>query len=138
MPTAIILFGPPGSGKGTQAALLADALGVPHISTGDIFRAHVQQGTELGREVQAILASGRLVTDDLTNRIVEERLALAGLRPRVYPGRLPAHAGPGRVAGRVAGPARFPAGGGKPASGLRGDREPHRRAAAVPALRGLL
>jgi len=74
---AIILFGPPGSGKGTQAVLLADALGVPHISTGDIFRAQVQQGTELGREVQAILASGRLVTDDLTNRIVAERLSRA-------------------------------------------------------------
>jgi len=71
---AIILFGPPGSGKGTQAVLLADALKVPHVSTGDIFRAHVQEGTELGREVQAILASGRLVTDELTNRIVEERL----------------------------------------------------------------
>lgn len=74
-PAAIILFGPPGSGKGTQAVLLADTLGVPHISTGDIFRAHVQQGTGLGREVQAILASGGLVTDELTNRIVEERLA---------------------------------------------------------------
>jgi adenylate kinase len=74
-PAAIILFGPPGSGKGTQAVLLADTLGVPHVSTGDIFRAHVQQGTALGREVQAILASGRLVTDELTNRIVEERLA---------------------------------------------------------------
>lgn len=72
---AIILFGPPGSGKGTQAVLLAGALGVPHISTGDIFRQHVEQATELGREVQAILASGRLVPDELVNRIVEERLA---------------------------------------------------------------
>jgi adenylate kinase len=71
---AIILFGPPGSGKGTQAVLLADSLGLPHISTGDIFRRHVEQGTGLGREVQAILASGRLVPDELVNRIVQERL----------------------------------------------------------------
>lgn len=71
---AIIMFGPPGSGKGTQALQLAGALGLPHVSTGDLFRAHVQQGTELGQEVQAILAAGRLVTDELTNRMVAERL----------------------------------------------------------------
>ncbi len=71
---AIILFGPPGSGKGTQAVLLAEALAVPHISTGDIFRQHVEQGTELGRQVRAILASGKLVPDELVNRIVQERL----------------------------------------------------------------
>ncbi|MGE5568680.1 MAG: adenylate kinase [Rhodospirillales bacterium] len=71
----MLLFGPPGSGKGTQAVLLSEALKVPHISTGDIFRQHVKDGTELGREVQAIMQSGALVPDELVNRIVEDRLA---------------------------------------------------------------
>jgi len=71
---AVILFGPPGSGKGTQAVLLADQLGVPHIATGDIFRQHVEAGDELGREVRAIMQAGRLVPDELVNRIVEERI----------------------------------------------------------------
>jgi adenylate kinase len=73
--SALLLFGPPGSGKGTQAALLAGRLGIPHISTGDIFRHHAKAGTELGREVQAIMQSGKLVPDELVNRIVEDRLA---------------------------------------------------------------
>ncbi|MGO9097780.1 MAG: adenylate kinase [Bryobacteraceae bacterium] len=72
--SALLLFGPPGSGKGTQAALLADALHLPRISTGDIFRQHVQDGTGLGREVQAIMQAGQLVSDELVNRIVEIRL----------------------------------------------------------------
>jgi adenylate kinase len=71
---AVLLFGPPGSGKGTQAVLLADGLRLPRISTGDIFRQNVKQGTELGREVEAIMRSGRLVPDELVNRIVESRL----------------------------------------------------------------
>jgi len=73
-PAAIILFGPPGSGKGTQAVSLAEALGRPHVSTGDIFRQHVEAGDELGQQVRAILASGGLVPDELVNRIVRERL----------------------------------------------------------------
>lgn len=72
---ALLLFGPPGSGKGTQAVLLSSRLNVPHISTGDIFRQHVKEGTELGREVQAIMQTGQLVPDALVNRIVEDRLA---------------------------------------------------------------
>ena len=71
---AVLLFGPPGSGKGTQAVLLADGLRLPRISTGDIFRQNVKQGTELGREVEAIMRAGRLVPDELVNRIVESRL----------------------------------------------------------------
>jgi adenylate kinase len=71
---AILLFGPPGSGKGTQAVLISDALKVPHISTGDIFRQHAKQGTELGQQVQAIMQAGALVPDELVNRIVEDRL----------------------------------------------------------------
>ena len=73
--SALLLFGPPGSGKGTQAVLLADALKVPHISTGDIFRQNVKDGTELGKQVKQIMDAGQLVPDDLVNRIVADRLA---------------------------------------------------------------
>ncbi len=72
--TAVLLFGPPGSGKGTLAKSLVEGLGLPHISTGDIFREHVQAGDALGREVKAIMQSGALVPDELVNRIVRERL----------------------------------------------------------------
>ena len=71
----IVLLGPPGSGKGTQAALLADALVVPAVSTGELFRAHVAAGTELGRTAAAFAAAGDLVPDDVTTAMVVERLA---------------------------------------------------------------
>lgn len=70
----VVLFGPPGCGKGTQAARLKDALGVPHISTGDMFRDHKARRTELGQRVEAILAAGQLVPDGVTNDMVRERL----------------------------------------------------------------
>ena len=73
----LILLGPPGAGKGTQAKMLAGALAIPHISTGDMFRDHKARGTEIGKRVQAIMDSGGLVTDDITNAMVEERLARA-------------------------------------------------------------
>ncbi len=75
MSDALILLGPPGSGKGTQAVLLAERLGIPHISTGDILREHVAARTELGRRVEAIMSAGQLVPDELVNTIVEERLS---------------------------------------------------------------
>jgi adenylate kinase len=71
----LILLGPPGAGKGTQAKLLSAELRVPHISTGDMFRDHKARGTELGRQVQAIMDAGGLVTDDVTNAMVKDRLA---------------------------------------------------------------
>jgi adenylate kinase len=71
----VILLGPPGAGKGTQAKLLTLELDVPHVSTGDMFREHKQKGTELGKKVQAIMDAGGLVTDDITNAMVKERLA---------------------------------------------------------------
>jgi len=71
---ALILFGPPGSGKGTQAKILRQALGIPHVSTGDILRSHVQAQDELGREVAGVMQSGALVSDDLVNRLVANRL----------------------------------------------------------------
>jgi adenylate kinase len=71
---ALLMFGPPGSGKGTQAKLLADALRVPHVSTGDIFRQHVKERTALGRRVKAVMEAGGLIPDGLVNEIVEDRL----------------------------------------------------------------
>jgi adenylate kinase len=71
----LILLGPPGAGKGTQAKLPSVDLGIPHISTGDMFRDHAARGTELGQQVKAIMASGGLVTDDITNAMVKERLS---------------------------------------------------------------
>ena len=71
----VVLVGPPGAGKGTQAARLSERLGVPHISTGDLFRAHVSRGTQLGREVARYLDSGQLVPDEVTSEMVRERLA---------------------------------------------------------------
>ncbi|GAA1279510.1 adenylate kinase [Saccharothrix xinjiangensis] len=73
----IVLVGPPGAGKGTQAQLLSSKLGVPHISTGDLFRAHISQQTDLGKEVQEYLDSGELVPDEVTNEMVRGRLAQA-------------------------------------------------------------
>lgn len=71
----IILLGAPGSGKGTQADLLEERLGVPHISTGDMLRDAVRRGTELGRKVEPIMKSGGLISDDLMNAVVSDRLA---------------------------------------------------------------
>ncbi len=70
----IVLTGPPGAGKGTQAALLAERLAIPHISTGDLFRAHKDQGTELGRKVESIMREGGLVPDEITIAMAAERM----------------------------------------------------------------
>jgi len=71
----IVLVGPPGAGKGTQATLLTKTLSIPHVSTGDLFRAHISQRTELGVQVQRYIDSGKLVPDEVTNEMVRERLA---------------------------------------------------------------
>ncbi|MFI6046304.1 adenylate kinase [Nocardia sp. NPDC051321] len=70
----VVLLGPPGAGKGTQAVLLSEKLGVPHISTGDLFRANISQQTLLGREAQKYMDAGDLVPSDVTNRMVEARV----------------------------------------------------------------
>jgi adenylate kinase len=72
--TRLVLVGPPGAGKGTQATALSEKLGIPHISTGDLFRKHIAEETELGQEVKHILDSGKLVPDDVTNRMLIERI----------------------------------------------------------------
>ncbi|HEV7857517.1 MAG TPA: nucleoside monophosphate kinase, partial [Pyrinomonadaceae bacterium] len=73
MSQIIILMGAPGAGKGTQARLLQERLGMPQISTGDMFRALKEARTPLAEEVRAIMEAGRLVPDDLTIRVVRER-----------------------------------------------------------------
>ncbi len=73
----LIMLGPPGAGKGTQAALVSAAHGVPAISTGDIFRANIKNETPLGLQVREITASGGYVPDEVTNAIVRDRLAEA-------------------------------------------------------------
>jgi adenylate kinase len=71
----LLLLGPPGAGKGTQAARLVDELGIPQISTGDMLRAAVSAGTEVGRRAQEHMDAGRLVPDDVVIGVAEERLA---------------------------------------------------------------
>jgi len=71
----IILFGPPGAGKGTQAAKLVDLLQVPHISTGDMFRYHKKNSTELGKKAQEYMDQGALVPDEITIAMVKESLS---------------------------------------------------------------
>lgn len=71
----VLLFGPPGSGKGTQAKDLAARLGVPHVATGDIFRKHLREGTELGKLARSYMDAGGLVPDSVTCDLVASRLA---------------------------------------------------------------
>ncbi len=77
MPSAVVFFGPPGSGKGTQASRLAASLGIPQVSTGDLLRSHVSRGTALGGIAKPIMESGALVPDDLVTKMLKERLAEA-------------------------------------------------------------
>jgi adenylate kinase len=71
----VVFMGPPGAGKGTQADLLSAALGVPHISTGDLFRANVGGGTALGKEAKRYMDAGEYVPDSVTNAMVRDRIA---------------------------------------------------------------
>lgn len=74
MARRILFLGPPGAGKGTQAAMLANALHIPHISTGDMLRSAVAAGTDLGKKVESVMAAGDLVSDELVVAIVDDRL----------------------------------------------------------------
>ena len=77
----VIFIGPPGSGKGTQAKRLAADLGVPHISTGDMLRDAIAEQTEVGKKAAPIVASGKLVSDDIMVEVVRDRLNKADARP---------------------------------------------------------
>lgn len=71
----LLFIGPPGAGKGTQAGKVAARLGIPHVSTGDMFRDHVARGTELGRKVDAIMAAGEYVPDEITVAMLSDRIS---------------------------------------------------------------
>src|SRR5580698_11630786 len=75
LPGPVLLLGAPGVGKGTQAKLLMAAYGIPQISTGDILRANISKGTPLGKQAKALVDQGTLVSDDLVNQMVADRLA---------------------------------------------------------------
>ena len=76
----LILVGPPGAGKGTQAVHLAEHYKIPHISTGDIFRANIKGGTELGKLAQSYMDAGNLVPDSVTNSMVEAGMFVSGYK----------------------------------------------------------
>ena len=78
--TRLLLIGPPGAGKGTQAVRLAEIYGIPAISTGDIFRSNVKNGTELGTKAKAFMDAGDNVPDSLTNELIRDRLEDADAR----------------------------------------------------------
>ncbi len=83
---SVVLIGPPGSGKGTQAVRLSERYGIPHISTGDILRAAVRAGSALGQQVAATLASGGLVSDDLMTDLGTGASGAFRYGPGVHPG----------------------------------------------------
>jgi adenylate kinase len=74
MPTYIVLLGPPGVGKGTQAKIIAEKTGLPHISSGDLFRENIKNGTELGKLAKSYIKKGDLVPDEVTIKMIRERL----------------------------------------------------------------
>ncbi len=71
----VVLLGPPGAGKGTQAQKLSEKLGIPHISTGELFRSNIENGTKLGLEAKRYLDAGDLVPSELTNQLVDDRIS---------------------------------------------------------------
>jgi adenylate kinase len=75
MPTYIVLLGPPGVGKGTQAKILSERASLPHISSGDLFRENIKNETELGKQAQSFIKKGELVPDDVTIRMIRDRLS---------------------------------------------------------------
>jgi adenylate kinase len=88
-PVRLLIVGPQGSGKGTQGVRIAETFGIPVISTGDVFRANVSEGTDLGQQVKSIIDAGQLVPDELTSAVVRDRLsqddAAAGFLLDGYP-----------------------------------------------------
>ena len=129
----LILLGPPGSGKGTQGERLQEDLQLPYYATGDILRAAVREGTEIGTQAKEYMDRGDLVPDDVIVGVIAERIDRAGGRGRLHPRRLPAHRAAGRGARREARRARPRGLGGDPDRGpRRGGRAPARRPPDLP------
>lgn len=84
MPTYIVLLGPPGAGKGTQAQIISEKLGLPHISSGDIFRENLKKQTELGKQADGYMKRGELVPDDLTIAMIRDRLSRPDCKPGAF------------------------------------------------------
>ncbi|MEK6255937.1 MAG: nucleoside monophosphate kinase, partial [Chloroflexota bacterium] len=81
MPTFIVMLGAPGAGKGTQAALISKQLGLPHISSGNIFRENIKNSTKLGKQAEEYLSQGDLVPDSLTISMIKDRLSRDDCKP---------------------------------------------------------
>ena len=96
----IIMLGAPGAGKGTQAKQIADKYQIPHISTGDIFRANIKNGTELGKKAKEYMDQGALVPDELTCDLVMDRIKQDDCKKRICPGWIPKDYSPGRGIGQ--------------------------------------
>ncbi len=91
----LILLGPPGAGKGTQAAKIVEKYNIPHISTGDIFSANIKEGTELGKKAQEYMNKGELVPDELVVEIATDRLKTDDCKERIPSGWIPKDCIPG-------------------------------------------
>lgn len=100
----MVFLGPPGAGKGTLAALASARMGLPHLSTGDLFRAAVKDGSELGERVKNILDEGRLVPDELTIALVKERLSRSDARKGWILDGFPRTTGQAEALDAIAGP----------------------------------
>ena len=96
----IIMLGAPGAGKGTQAKKIAEKYGIPHISTGDIFRANIKNGTELGKKAKTYMDQGLLVPDELTCDLVVDRIQQEDAQKGLCPGWFPQNHSAGRVPDR--------------------------------------
>lgn len=96
----LILLGAPGAGKGTQSARISEKYGIPAIATGDILRAAIKEGTELGKSAKSYIDAGKLVPDEVVIGIIRDKLNSDACRERIHPGRLPPFHPPGRSSGR--------------------------------------